>query len=117
GFPSNRLCQIAFVIYALGQAPGAFSFPATRRATTGYNRTVLPPPTSDSAIACTHAQKTHRGRPAAGQDQRGGGAGEVDPARAPVHAAPVVGAAAAGGVPRGPLRLAGGRSGQRPGLP
>ena len=37
-------------------------------------------------------------------------AGEVDPARAPVHAAPVVGAAAAGGGAGGDLRADGGRS-------
>ena len=55
------------------------------------------------------AQEADRGRAAAGGDQRGLGAGEVDPARAPVDAAPVVGAAAAGGGAGGDLRADGGR--------
>ena len=59
----------------------------------------------------THAgtEETDRGGPAAGGDQRGGGAREVHPARPPEHAAPVVGAAAAGGRAGGPLRTDGGR--------
>ena len=56
------------------------------------------------------AQEAHRSRAPAGGDQHGLGAGEVDPARAPVHAAPVVGAAAVGGGAGGDLRADGGRS-------
>lgn len=37
-------------------------------------------------------QEAHRSRPAAGGDQQGGGAGEVDTARASVYSASVVGA-------------------------
>ena len=54
-------------------------------------------------------QETHRSRAAARGDQQGLGAGEVDPARASEHAAPVVGAAAAGGGAGGDLRADGGR--------
>ena len=57
----------------------------------------------------TYKKKAHRSRPAAGGDQQGLGAGEVDPARASEHAAPVVGAAAAGGGAGGDLRADGGR--------
>ena len=54
-------------------------------------------------------KETHRSRAAAGGDQQGVGAREVDPARASEHAAPVVGAAAAGGGAGGDLRADGGR--------
>ena len=39
-------------------------------------------------------KEAHRGGAVAGGDQQGLGAGEVDPARAPVNVAPAVGAAA-----------------------
>ena len=54
-------------------------------------------------------QEAHRSRAAARGDQQGLGAGEVDPARAPEHAASLVGAAAAGGGAGGDLRADGGR--------
>ena len=57
----------------------------------------------------THEEEAHRSRPAARGHQQGLGAGEVDPPRAPEHAAPVVGAAAAGGGAGGDLRADGGR--------
>ena len=57
-----------------------------------------------------HRSETDRGRVAASGDQRGCGAGEVHPARASEHPAPLVGAAAAGGGAGGALRATGGRS-------
>ena len=54
-------------------------------------------------------EETDRSRSAAGRDQQGQRAGEVDPPRAPEHAAPLVGAAAAGGGAGGDLRADGGR--------
>ncbi len=51
-------------------------------------------------------QEAHRSRPAAGRDQQGVGPREVDPARAPEHAALVVGAVAIGG---GDFHAGGGR--------
>ena len=60
-------------------------------------------------------EEAHRSRPAARRHQQGLGAGEVDPARASQHAAPVVGAAAAGGGAGGDLRADGGRPVGAPG--
>ena len=54
-------------------------------------------------------EETHRSRSAAGGDQQGQRAGEIHPARAPVHAAPLVGAAAAGGGTGGDFHANGGR--------
>jgi hypothetical protein len=53
--------------------------------------------------------QAHRGGPAAGGDQPGVGAGEVDPPRAPVDAAPLVGATPLGCRPRSPFRATGRR--------
>ena len=55
-------------------------------------------------------KQTHRGRPAPRRHQRGVGAGEVDPARAPEHPASLVGPPAAGRGAGGDLRADGGRS-------
>ena len=59
----------------------------------------------DDAVTATEAQ-AHRGGAAAGDDQPRVGAREVDPPRAPVDAAPLVGAPAARRGPRGPVRAA-----------
>src|SRR6266508_3607889 len=71
-------------------------------------------------LACRRDRQAEadRGGVAAGGDQPGVGAGEVDPPRPPLDPAPVVGAPPAGGLPGGAVRLAGGRplraSGQVP---
>ena len=61
-------------------------------------------------------EEADRGRPAARRDQQGVEAREVDPARAPEHAAPVVGAAAAGGGAGRDLRADGRRPVRQPDL-
>jgi hypothetical protein len=72
------------------------------------------PPTSQSPLTApntldmTPQEKTHRSRLAAGCDQQGLCAGEVDSAWAPEHLAFVVGAAAIGGGAGGDLRADGG---------
>ena len=63
------------------------------------------------------SQKTHRSRPPPRRHQHRLGAGKIDPPRPPEHAAPVVGAPAAGRGAGGDLQPDGGRSVRAHGAP